>query len=248
MYGQKHIIQCLAVALILAVFNFHRAAIKRSKSIPKPKIRRPGEPRTKIRPIDNDNLTTFNQNITGYCIRYPFGPNMYGNHDADYICHNICFDQFGTWLRHQCASNCCVHKNVTINSRQIDVQNRTAIQPKRTRNCKNALMEYIENGAGLQNNNRCEPRKTIIEPINENLMSTDNNQTTEQYQCKIQTKDQLICKNTTSVNHHHTKLETNKSQFIMEYHDFLFDMGISEPKPKSLPSNDQGAYERECLW
>lgn len=244
MYGHKQILQCLAVALILAVFNFHRAAIKRSKSITKPKIRRPGEMPSKMSKMEIiDPIVITNHNLTGYCIRYPFGHNIYGNYDVNYVCHSICFDKYATWLRQQCAAHCCISKANIRNRRGKNMRksqgNRGIEQGIEPRNCRNTFKEYVENSAGLSNGHN-EHMKTIIEPIHENLMSSNGNELTNQYECEIQTKDELICENTTSVSTRLEtrliKLETNYTPSIMDYHDFLFDAS----QPKKLPSNAIG--------
>lgn len=242
MYGQKQILQCLAVAIVLAVLNFHRAAIKRSKSISKSKIRRPGELRPKNRQMFDENIPIFNHNLTGYCMRYPFGQNTHGNHDTEFVCHHICFAKFETWLHKQCSANCCIHKSYEASPRKKSVQNPIASRPKATHYCENALIEYMLNGAGQSHPH--ELVKTIIKPINKQLVKRKRNKPNRApEECKIETIDELICKITTSATTvHRTKLETNKTENIMDYHDFLFDMGVPESKlkpPSSFGNRNQ---------
>lgn len=290
MYGQKQILQCLAVAVILAVFNFHRTIIKRNKGVPRPaKIRRPGELRSKMRQTNlNEMESIYNLNITGYCFKNPFGSNIDGNFDIDFRCPHNCFDKFETWLQKQCEANCCVSKSLIVNAtrsvrptattfatvhpiknrvRKITATTKTkttaagataaaAINQRKklpsTRNCKNTLLEYIENSAGFDTNQQYELVKTIIEPTDENLMRRKYNDRTVEYECKIRELDEHICRNTTSVNVHRTKLEPNKTSkyhHIMEYHDFLFDMGIPEPKPKASSTYDHSKFNwNNFIW
>lgn len=274
MYGQKQILQCLAVAIILAVFNFHRMAIKRNREIIKPKLIRKvgGTSGSKIKQIDEENVCILNDgNCTGYCIRYPFGRNVCVtvNPDvSDFLCRHNCFDEFETWLRRQCHANCCIKKSTAITLNKINfktmnmkrvttatttisttanIATTTINSSFSTRNVENALMKYMgKNGASLHIK-QCERTKTIIEPINEKLMGTKHINPTGEYECKIQSDvddtEELICKNTTS----HTtvdfiKLETinNTNNSInsttMEYHEFLFDLGLPATKTGSTQS------------
>lgn len=240
MYGQKQILQCLAVAIVLAVFNFHRSVIKRSKSIPRPKIRQSGEIRSKIHQIENDHIAWLNHNLTGYCIRYPFGKNIYGNHDIDYMCNSNCFHQFNMWLHQQCRANCCVHKSHIYNdhskSMQKLMENQTISQLNKTRNCKNTFIEYIVCSADL-NTHRFERVKPIIKSVNEYLIINRKcNEQIKPLECKIQKDDEFICKNTTSDSSQLAKLETNYTQTIMEYNNFLFDSGISKSETSTRVS------------
>lgn len=271
MYGQKQILQCLAVAIILAVFSFHRNAIKRNREVMKSKIIRKYETNKKIQQINAKENSNENHlvigNFSGYCIRYPFGRNMYGNHDIDIMCPHICFDKFDTWLQKKCQANCCVIKKTTttttttaINALKPDTNMTATNGSQRTRIDENALMKYVSgNSASLYNKQQqqqkqhpSEPEKTIFEPITENLMNMKHiHRVQEEYECKIQTDaDQAICKNTTSVTVDFVKLETinNTKSVIMEYHDFLFDMGQPEPKAGSTQSIDRKDYYKLFLF
>ncbi|XP_031629813.1 uncharacterized protein LOC116345000 [Contarinia nasturtii] len=225
MYGQKQILQCLAVALILVVFNFHRAAIKRNKNVAKHKLMIKKEFYSKSelnRSSDSEKM--------GYCVRYPFGSgNIHYNHYLD--CQQNCLGHFKIWLRKQCDVNCCIEQSsnttngIPFRSSTKCVQTLKSNRTQRTRICENEPIRiFDENGASLHNE-PFESVKTIIEPINEKLMSTIIE---EEHQCKIQTNYELICKNTSSHIVEFIKLDFNKTK-IMEYNDFLFDMGSSEP-------------------
>ncbi|XP_055319519.1 uncharacterized protein LOC129577082 [Sitodiplosis mosellana] len=260
MYGQKQILQCLAVALILAVLNFHRTAIKRNREIIKPRIiRKVGTGSSKIKQMDEENICVSNDgNFTGYCIRYPFGRNVCANHDSDFLCRHNCFDKFDTWLRKQCQANCCIRRSTAITLNTINFKTMTTTVAaaitaatktngsQRTRNVENALMKYVgENGASLHIK-QCERAKTIIEPINEKLMGTKHINPVGEYECKIRSDndDEFICKNTTSdTTVDFVKLETiNKTKIAattMEYHDFLFNLGLPETKTGSTQSFDR---------
>lgn len=247
MYGQKQILQCLAIAIILAVFNFHRTVIKRNREVTKPKIIRKIKPNSRANEIDDESITVLNGNYSGYCIRYPFGKNVYANYDSDFMCGHICFDKLDTWLQKQCQANCCTKKTISINLPVRNIKKSATNGQLKTRNAENVLVNcYGGNGASLNNISQCEPEKTIIEPIIEILMNMEQNNPGEQeYECKIQTNiDQFICRNTTSATVDFVKLETiNKTKTIMEYHDFLFNMAVPpETKTGSTQSIDRKNY------
>lgn len=249
MYGQKQILQCMAIAIILAVLNFHRTAIERNREIIKHKLIRKVGVGTKIKQIDEEHVCVLNANCTGYCIRYPFNKNVYANHDTDFLCRYNCFDKFETWLRKQpiCQANCCIKKSLAqINKKKITKMFKIATinASQKTRNDENELMNNVgKNGASLHNI-QCESVKTIIEPINEKLMNINQINPMDDYQCKIQTNnDEFICKNTTSDTVDFIKLETiNKTGTIMEYNEFIFDMGPPETKTGSTQSFDGKYY------
>lgn len=274
MYGQKQILQCLAVAIILAVFNFHRTAIKRNREVIKPKLIRKvgGTSGSKIKQTDDENVCVLNDgNCTGYCVRYPFGRNVcviVNPDDSDFLCRHNCFDKFETWLRKQCQTNCCIRKStaITLNesnfkttttkrvttattamSTAATIATTTINSSLSTRNVENALMKYMgENGASLHIK-QYKRAKTIIEPINEKLMGTKHINPTGDYECEIEPDvgdaEQLICKNSTSdTTVDFIKLETinntknSTTATTMEYHDFLFDLGIPATKTGSTQS------------
>lgn len=230
MYGQKQILQCLAVALILAAFNFHRAVIKRNRDI-KPRILTKAESLAKLKSqsptkIDEQSQLVHNDdtNSTGYCIRYPFGWNMNGSHKLDVLCPHICFDNFDTWIQKKCQANCCLKKRVAYN------------QPGEFPSQKPRIR--IDNGASLQNK-QCEIVKTITKPNNEKLMS---NHLTKELKCEIEATDEFICKNTTSITVDSVKLDINQTNYIMDYNGFLF--GIDAPlNPKPVRHS---ADSRKC--
>lgn len=224
MYGQKQILQCLAVALVLAVFNFHRTAIKRNREI-KPRIRSKCRLPAKLKPefsahIDNQLSTYYDDsNFTGYCIRYPFGTNVNGLHEPDVWCSHVCFDNFNTWIQKKCQANCCFKKRSAYD----------VFPPQKPRN-------GIDNGASLQNKHH-ETVKTIRKPINEKLMSK---RLIRDLRYEIETADEFICKNTTSITVDFVKLEINQTEHIMDYHGFLFGMDTpSNPKPTRHPGDSR---------
>lgn len=249
MYGQKQILQCLAVALILAVFSFHRTAIQRNKANAKPKLRIKSEYRPKIEEVDT-NVERFKHNSTGYCIRYPFGENEYGLYEPIVFCRHICFDTFGTWLQKQSRANCCINKTNAITLKRHLRKFTSEQLQKPHKNGENALQrseKNVDNGASLPNK-QCEGVKTIIGPpllsINEILLS---NNPSDVYECKIQMQNEFICKNTTSGTVDIVKLETNKTNKIMDYHDFLFNTGTNERKPASHAAHSH-FLERKFFW
>lgn len=242
MYGQKQILQCLAVALILAVFNFHRSVIKRNKAIVKPKIRLKDDYRAKIKEFDN---IAFNQSlIIGYCMRYPFGKNEYVWYESIVFCPHICFDTFGTWLHKQCRANCCINKTNALTLRTRTISRKLNVkQLQKTRNeYENALeSSNVDNGASLSSK-QCEEAITIIEPLNNEILMSDKS--SNMYECKIQILDEFICKNITSDIVDIVKLETNKTEKIMDYHEFLFNTGTTETKN---PVAHHYVFERKKL-
>lgn len=169
MYGQKQIFQCLAVALALAIFSFHRSAIKQNKEIRKNHQKKFNQNQLENTHVHIEHVPSVeNPNLTGYCMKYPFGQNVYANHDSDIFCHSICFDKFETWLRKQCQSNCCVHKtSAPINGIRVkSIRNPLKNRSQTPRNCENALMEYIKNSAPLHRE-QCKALNINIEPTNQ---------------------------------------------------------------------------------
>lgn len=287
MYGQKQIIQCAAVAIILFVLSFHRSAIKQNKAMAKAKLRRLNEmraPKIVNQLKENDRggsgidekrgiELTYHSNLTGYCLKNPFGKHAYfggGNYDNNQTyCHHNCFDTFETWLHRRCRANCCVHKCTASIACQLNidsVRKLTTIHSKATRiRENNALIVYVGcevKGAGLyninqqrhqrhhhhhqhrlqqqhqQNQQKFELMKMISDPINEQanieyVRSQIPFNLSNEHECQNRHFNQLIRKNTTSVKLNKIKLETNYSHQIMEYHDFLFDMGLPEPKRRT---------------
>lgn len=160
MYGQKQIFQCLAVALVLAIFSFHRSAIRRNKEIKRIQIRKFDQNQFKNAQI---NIESFQrnptENLTGYCFKLPFSSNIYANHCPNIVCRPICFDRLGTWLQKQYAANCCVPKSVTaIQDVRVkeNIQNQKRRQLPTTR--KETLMEFIDNFLSTRQLNRlCKP-------------------------------------------------------------------------------------------
>lgn len=255
MYGQKQIIQCAAIAIILVVLNFHRSALKRNKSIAKVRVRRLHQSNIVSGVIGNssDELA-FNLNLTGYCLKNPFGKNIYVNFDNNMThCHHICFDKFKIWLYRQCKANCCVLKcttSIVCQSNIDSMRKSTTIHSKRTRTHENtALIVYEERSAGLYNSNQQQQQqqfellKTISDPINGQVSDRLYNQSNEQ-ECQNRHFNPFNRENTTSVKGNQIKLETNQSKQIMEYHDFLFDMGLPEPKHRSPLPPDSGMQEK----
>lgn len=187
MYGQKQILQCLCVAIMLTIFSFHRSAINRNKEIKNRKFvrdQRIKKTTDQIVQINNKNSEIDQiQNISGYCLKNPFGLNIYANHDPHLFCFAICFDKFDTWLRKQCEANCCVCKSskTNIGIRVKSVRKPVPSRPQTTRSCENALMDFIKNSA-RSHNTQCESVIRIIEPIDKrfidrtvSIRSTSNN-------------------------------------------------------------------------
>lgn len=259
MYGQKQIIQCAALAVFMFVLNFHRSALKQNKAIAKVRVRRLHQSNIVNGVIaGNGDELAFNSNLTGYCLKNPFGKNIYGNYDNNNNthCHNICFDKFETWLYQQCKANCCVFKCTTSIACQLNidsVRKSTTIHSKktRTRTHNTALIVYVkwyeERSAGLYNGNQQQLQqqqfelfKAISDPIKEKVLDWFYYQQSNEHDSQNRHFTPFIRKNTTSVKRNQIKLEKNQSHPIMEYHDFLFDMGIPEPKHRSSLPPDSG--------
>lgn len=242
MYGQKQILQCMAVAIVLAIFNFHRQAIKHNREVSKHKLIIKRETNLKDRPSDMEKttITSTTAAMTDYCVRYPFGGNIYENYQSD--CQPICVKSIESWMKQQCEINCCIERmaNITIGTPHKTLTQRgQTLKTNRmlkTRNCeKKPITIFDENGASLHNQ-PFESVKTIIEPINEKFMSYVQNE--EEHQCKIRTDVEFICKNTSAHTVDFVKLDTNKTK-IMEYNDFLFDMGATIPRKAEAQSLDR---------
>lgn len=266
MYGQKQIIQCAAIAIILVVLNFHRSALEQNKAIAKARMKRLSDVKLNIRHhlTESDkkgNEFALSHNLTGYCLKNPFGKNLFGKYDGNSThCDRICFDQFEMWLHRQCKADCCVLKwteSVACHLNIDGVRKSTTIQSKETRtpDTKNTAVmirvEYEEKGAGLYNSNQNQKQhhrqqqkidlmQTISDSINRKVMGRIIYNQSHENECQNPYFNQFIRENTTSAETNQTKLETNQSKQIMEYHDFLFDMGMPELKQKSSFPHDLG--------
>lgn len=229
MYGQKQILQCLAIAIVLAVFNFHRSAINRNKESTKRIATRPSV----VAPI----LTEKQANQTGYCIRNPFGTNRLANFESWISCHYVCFDKFDTWLRTQCTANCCVNKTVTPKCPPFSAQLKSVMQT--TRNRENALTKSASIGARQQDKRI--PVEHVIETSIYQKINGGKYKLAEEHECKIQTDNEHICSNTTSGNGNIVTLEQNETQLIMEYHEFLFN--AESLKPGVVSHSHHGIYQ-----
>lgn len=159
MYGQKQIIQCAAVAIVLFILSFHRSALKQNREIMKAKLRRTSElEQTQLNRESGvvvDDLA-INFNLTGYCLKNPFSSNIFSNYDNNSThCHHNCFDKFEIWLRRQCGANCCVFKStISINRLNIDSVRKSKTKRTRRPHGNTALIVYNgEKGAGLYNSN-----------------------------------------------------------------------------------------------
>lgn len=161
MYGQKQIIQCAAVAIVLFILSFHRSALKQNREVMKAKLRR-SELHLKLQTQLNRESGVIDElalhfNFTGYCLKNPFGKSIFSNFDNNSThCHHNCFDKFEIWLRRQCEANCCVLKSTTsiTRIRPLNIDSVRKSKPKRTRRAhgNTALIVYNgEKGAGLYN-------------------------------------------------------------------------------------------------
>lgn len=243
----------------------------------KAKLRRSEELHSKLQTQPNSDVVhisgkgydlAFNSSLSGYCLRNPFGGNIFGNYNNNIThCHHICFDTFAVWLHRQCKANCCGFKsNVSVTRcRQlnIDSMQKSTTRPTRRTHGITALIVYIwfeVEGAGLYNSIRKQQTyeliNTISDPmINEQVMNRLLYNQSHEHECQNRHFNQLIIReHTTSVNGNHIKLERlnqSKQQTIMEYHDFLFDMGIPEPKHRSsLPPDSSMQFktiQKLCL-
>lgn len=268
MYGQKQIIQCAAVAIVLFILSFHRSALKQNREMVKAKLRRSNELKLKLQTIQSNSDSgavnrmgydvAFNSNLTGYCLKNPFSKNMFGNYDNNLThCHHNCFDIFEIWLHRRCKANCCVFKSTTSITRfrpfnVVDSMQNISTTKRTHRTHENTALtvyiEFEEKGAGLnkriQKQQTTELINTISEPIiNVQVMKPLHYDQSNEYECQNRHFNQLIIRdNTTSVNGNQIKLEklNQSNQQIMEYHDFLFDMGIPEPKHRSSLPPDSG--------
>lgn len=184
MYGQKQIIQCAAVAIVLFILSFHRSALKQNREVTKARMRR-SELLLKVQTQSNreggaiDELA-LNLNLTGYCLKNPFSINIFSNYDNNSThCHPNCFDKFEIWLRRQCQANCCVLKSTIsiTRNRPLNIDSVRKSKPERTR-CTHgttALIVYNgEKGAGLYNS---DIRKTTNIWINKRVLWSNNNWT-----------------------------------------------------------------------
>lgn len=157
MYGQKQIIQCAAVAIVLFILSFHRSALKQNREMVKAKLRRSEELQSKSQTQPNSDVVrisgkgydlAFNSSLNGYCLRAPFGGNIFGNYDNNVThCHHICFDTFEVWLHRQCKADCCGFKSIVsvTRSRQlnIDSMQKSTTRPTRRTHGITALIVYI---------------------------------------------------------------------------------------------------------
>lgn len=102
MYGQKQILQCFFVVLMMTILNFYRSAIKQNRDIMKlnPKLR--GKTTTHLNIMSYNNV---DPNIINFCSKNPFG--LFVRIECKYGFNKICYDKFEMWTKRQCEQYCC---------------------------------------------------------------------------------------------------------------------------------------------